>query len=139
MNRINVAAKQVTRALPAHGLHLAGSAAHCSAHSPRKQSKTLESRPKCQKVSKNVKKKQQKSTKCRPICVKNLYQSHCMSSCVYNSGRLQSLQATQATQATTTSVHYDLKAMAQGWTQGWLNQTLVKWKHSSRALKSARR
>lgn len=56
MNRINVAAKQVTRALPAHGLHLAGSAAHCSAHSPRKQSKTLESRPKCQKVSKNVKK-----------------------------------------------------------------------------------
>ena len=111
-------------------------AVHIPRGSNQRLSKVVHNVKKCQKMSK---KKQQKSTKCRPICVKNLYQSHCMSSCVYNSGRLQSLQATQATQATTTSVHYDLKAMAQGWTQGWLNQTLVKWKHSSRALKSARR
>ena len=132
MNRINVAAKQVTRALPAHGLHLAGSAAH----SPRKQSKTLQSCPKCQEVS-NKSKRQQKSRKCRPIFVKictNLIVCRLVISCVYNSGRLQSLQATQATQATTTSVHYDLKAMAQGWTQGWLNQTLVRWKHFSQAI-----
>ena len=55
MNRINVAAKQVTRALPAHGLHLV--VQRIAVHIPRGSNQRLS------KVVQNVKKCQKKTTK----------------------------------------------------------------------------